>query len=118
MNQNKCFFGSLTYGATGEGLTFVVAQVIALDQKEAARKFISQHLAGEWGNKPENIERTVEFWSYGLRLVELDCNEGADEKIREMTKDFLNTKTVEYLIEANKSHGLMEFYFKSYVNFS
>lgn len=118
MKQNKSFFGHLTYFATCEGLAYVVAHVLAASKEEAARKFIVQHLAGEWGSRPENVEDSIKFWSQGLDLVEMDGSEKSIAKVREMAQDLIDPKMIDHLVAAEKGGALFEFYFKSYVNYS
>lgn len=110
----KLYFCFLEYGATGEGLTYIMATVYGNSRKEAAENFCKDHLL----NQPMTVEQWKETVKYFKQWVQtFDLNKKSEkQKAKEVLKSFLTPDMIAALFRAGKSGGLREFSFHYYVN--
>lgn len=123
---NKSFLLYFNYFATGEGQTYIIAHVLAPNESAARRKFLEEHVVkrnppNEYYNQEQRdkqYEESIEYFNHFDEIIDWEEDVKKDNKGKELLEQFFNKDMVDYLIRAEKNHGLHEFYFKSYVNFS
>jgi hypothetical protein len=109
----KTYFCYLNYFATGEGMTNAMAVSYA-ENKEAAKKaFCIKHLCN---NDATNM-LCISYFSHGVVVYDMN-DETQHAKIKNIMKDFFTENNIEYMFHANKAGALIDFYYKSYANYS
>jgi hypothetical protein len=111
----KTYFCELNYFATGEGMKNVMAVVYAdgLNEEDAKKAFILKHMC----NNDATDMLCISYFSHGVVVCDMD-DETQHAKIKNIMKDFFTEKNIEYMFHANKAGALIDFYYKSYANFS
>jgi hypothetical protein len=107
--MNKSYLTYFLYGATGEGLTRIVAHVIAQDEETAIRNVMKQHMTTD--------EEGIEYYGRGVAIIDLG-DRANHPQAREWLGQFLNNDMVEYIMEAETAGALHGFVLKCYVNYS
>ena len=109
----KTYFCYLNYFATGEGMTNAMAVAYA-ENKEAAKKtFCIKHLC----NNDATDMLCISYFSHGVVVYDIN-DETQHTKIKNIMKDFFTENNIEYMLRANKAGALIDFYYKSYANYS
>lgn len=109
----KTYVCYLVYFATGEGMTYAVGAVYAKNKKEAKAKFCKKHMMND---NSDFEEETIKYFSKCVDVYDYS-NKDNHPKIKEVMQKFFNDPTTSYVLSFIDK-GLVDFYFKSYVNIS
>ena len=112
----KIYFCYLNYFATGEGMTNAMAVAYAENEEYAKKAFIRKHICNEMPTE-DNTKDCVNYFSHGVIVYDMD-DETQHTKIKNIMKDFFTENNIEYMFHANKAGALIDFYYKSYANYS
>lgn len=115
--MNKSYLLKLDYGATGEGYTTIIASVIAENQEKAKENFLNKHMLEEAIGK-DYYQSSFNYFIVGVELIDFTNDPEALLKAKEWLADCFKENYIEYVLAAEKSNALFEFYFKTYVNYS
>ena len=113
MKTYLCF---LEHFATGEGMTHCIAAVHAENEEDAKNAFIRKHICNEMPTE-DNTKDCVNYFSHGAILYDIG-DETQHAKVKSIMNDFFTEKNIEHMFAANKAGALIDFYYKSYVNYS
>jgi hypothetical protein len=109
----KIYFCYLNYFATGEGMTNAIAVAYAENEEDAKKAFILKHICN---NDAANM-LCISYFSHGVVVYDMN-DETQHAKIKNIMKDFFTENNIEYMFHANKAGALIDFYYKSYANYS
>jgi len=109
----KTYFCYLNYFATGEGMTNAMAVAYAENEEDAKKAFCIKHIC----NNDATDMLCISYFSHGVVVYDMD-DETQHAKIKNIMKDFLTENNIEYMLHANKAGALIDFYYKSYANYS
>jgi len=112
----KIYFCYLNYFATGEGMTNAMAVAYAENEEDAKKAFILKHLCNVFINE-KHTQDCVNYFLHGVVVYDIN-DETQHAKIKNIMKDFFTENNIEYMFHANKAGALIDFYYKSYANYS
>jgi len=113
MKTYLCF---LEHFATGEGMIHCIAAVHAENEENAKKAFIRKHICNEMPTE-DNTKECVSYFSHGAILYDIG-DETQHAKVKSIMKDFFTEGNIEHMFHANKAGALIDFYYKSYANYS
>lgn len=109
----KTYFCYLNYFATGEGMTNAMAVAYAENEEDAKKAFCIKHIC----NNDATDMLCISYFSHGVVVYDIN-DETQHTKIKNIMKDFFTENNIEYMFHANKAGALIDFYYKSYANYS
>ena len=109
----KTYFCYLNYFATGEGMTNAMAVAYAENEEAAKKAFCIKHMCN---NDATNM-LCISYFSHGVVVYDMN-DETKHTEIKNIMKDFFTENNIEYMFHANKAGALIDFYYKSYANYS
>lgn len=109
----KTYFCYLEYFATGEGMTDAVAVAYAENEEDAKKAFCVKHIC----NNDTTDMLCISYFSHGVDVYDMN-DETQHAEIKNIMKSFFTEKNIEYMFHANKAGALIDFYYKSYANYS
>jgi hypothetical protein len=109
----KTYFCYLNYFATGEGMPNAMAVAYAENEEAAKKAFCIKHICN---NDATNM-LCISYFSHGVVVYDMN-DETQHAEIKNIMKDFFTENNIEYMFHANKAGALIDFYYKSYANYS
>ena len=109
----KTYFCYLNYFATGEGMTNAMAVAYAENEEDAKKAFCIKHLC----NNDATDMLCISYFSHGVVVYDIN-DETQHAEIKNIMKDFFTENNIAYMFHANKAGALIDFYYKSYANYS
>jgi hypothetical protein len=109
----KKYFCFLEYFATGGGMTYCIAAVYAENEEDAKKAFCIKHMCN---NDATNM-LCISHFSRGVVVYDIS-DETQHAKVKSVMNYFFTEKNIERMFAANKAGALIDFYYKSYVNYS
>lgn len=111
----KTYFCYLNYFATGEGMTHCIAAIHAENEEDAKNAFMRKHICNELPTEGITNE-CVSYFSHGVVAYDIS-DETQHAEVKSVMNDFFTEKNIEHMFAANKAGALINFYYKSYVNY-
>lgn len=109
----KKYFCYLEYFATGEGLIYAIGVAYAENEEYAKKVFCIKHIC----DNDATDMLCISYFSHGVVAYDMG-DKTKHAKIKKLMKNFFTEKNIESMFRANKAGGLIDFYYKSYANFS
>lgn len=104
--------------ATGEGITFAMAAVHAESEEDAKKEFCLKYICdASLIENTEYIQGCISYFSHGVVVYDIG-DETQHAKVKNIMKDFFTEKNIEHMFAYNNVGALIDFYYKSYVNYS
>jgi hypothetical protein len=94
-------------------MTNAMAVAYAENEEDAKKAFCIKHLCN---NDATNM-LCISYFSHGVVVYDMN-DETQHAKIKNIMKDFFTENNIEYMFHANKAGALIDFYYKSYANYS
>lgn len=113
----KTYFCYLEYFATGEGMTDAMAVAYAENEEDAKKAFCIKHICNVFINDEKHTQDCVNYFSHGVDVYDMN-DETKHAEIKNIMKSLFTEKNIEYMFHANKAGALIDFYYKSYANYS
>ena len=113
----KTYFCYLEYFATGEGMTDAMAVAYAENEEDAKKAFCVKHICNVFINDEKHTQDCVNYFSHGVDVYDMN-DETKHTEIKNIMKSFFTEKNIEYMFHSNKAGALIDFYYKSYANYS
>jgi hypothetical protein len=110
------YFIYFQYFATGEGMTDSCALVFEHTEIKAIEKFLRAGILNH-STDDKHIKEGIAYFKRGVKIYNLSVKRN-HEKVRDILKDYLTPTLIDAIIEAAMGHGLHEFNFHLYRNFS
>lgn len=112
----KTYFCYLNYFATGEGMIHAMAVAYAENEEDVKKAFCVKHICNVFINE-KHTQDCVNYFSHGVVVYDMN-DETKHTEIKNIMKNFFTESNIEYMFHSNKAGALIDFYYKSYANYS